>query len=429
MVERESDQTDFTRHLLRYGRDFAPDLIARAEGSWLYTEDGRAILDFSSGQMCATIGHNHPAIAKAMADSAAGVIHLDSTMLSREVVDLAEKLTAHLPDPLNRALFLNTGGEANEAAIRLAKMVTGRHEVVALTGSWHGTTSGASAATYAHGRRGYGPSMPGAMAIPAPNCYRCPLRKSPDSCAMACLDMGFELIDASATASPAALIMEPVQSAGGIIVPPVGYPARAQEKCRERGMLLIFDESQTGLGRTGRMFAFEHEGVVPDILTLSKTLGGGLPLSAVLTSDEIAEDSAKQGYSHYTSHASDPLTAAVGLAVLSVIEDENLAERAEETGAYLSQGLQRLQDRFQIIGDIRGHGLLQGVEIVSNPADKTPGYDQIAALTQMAYDRGLNLNKVGGPHCVWRLAPPLNITRAEIDKALAILEEVFSGLA
>lgn len=419
------NEPGFARHLLRYGRDFAPELIARAEGSWLYTEGGRAILDFSSGQMCATIGHNHPAITDAMAQAAARVLHLDSTMLSREVVELAERLTALLPAPLTRALFLNTGGEANEAAIRLAKIVTGRHEIVALTGSWHGTTSGASAATYAHGRRGYGPAVPGALAIPAPNCYRCPLRKSPNTCGMACLDLGFEMVDASATGNPAALIMEPVQSAGGIIVPPQGYLARVQEKCRERSMLLILDESQTGLGRTGRMFGFEHEGVVPDVLTLSKTLGGGLPVSAVVTSDDIAARSASLGFSHYTSHASDPLTAAVGLAVLDVIEREGLADRAAKTGARLLDRLADLQTRCPAIGDIRGYGLLLGVEIVADREDRTPGYDLIETLTSRAYERGLNLNKVGGPHTVWRLAPPLNITDAEIDTALDILEQVF----
>lgn len=427
MPGEKADNPDFTRHLLRYGRNFSPELIARARGSWLYTKSGREILDFSSGQMCATIGHNHPAIANAMASAANRVLHLDSTMLSRDVVELADRIVALLPAPLSRVQFLNTGGEANEAAIRLAKIVTGRHEIVALTGSWHGTTLGASAATYAHGRRGYGPTVPGALAIPAPNCYRCPLRKSPESCAMACLDLGFELVDASASANPAALIMEPVQSAGGIIVPPPGYHAKVLDKCRDRGMLLILDESQTGLGRTGRMFGFEREGIVPDILTLSKTLGGGLPLSAVVTSDDIAAQSARLGFSHYTSHASDPLTAAVGLAVLDVIESEGLAARAHETGTRLLERLAELQTRHPAIGDIRGHGLLLGVEIVTNRADKTPGYELIESLSNRAYALGLNLNKVGGPHSVWRLAPPLNISDAEIDIALGILDQVFES--
>ncbi len=425
MSDTQNTSPNYARHLLRYGRDFAPDLIARAEGSWLYTEDGRSILDFSSGQMCATIGHNHPAITAAMVDAASRVLHLDSTMVSRDVVDLAERLVALLPDPLNRVQFLNTGGEANEAAIRLAKIVTGRHEIIALTGSWHGTTSGASAATYAHGRRGYGPTVPGALAIPAPNCYRCPMRKSPDTCGMACLDLGFEMVDASASANPAAMIIEPIQSAGGIIVPPDGYLARVKEKCRERGILLIFDESQTGLGRTGRMFGFDHEGVVPDILTLSKTLGGGLPLSAVITSDDIADRSAALGFSHYTSHASDPLTAAVGLAVLNVIESEGLAAKADETGTRLLASLADLQSRHPVIGDIRGHGLLLGVEIITGEGDKTPGHALIERLTKRAYALGLNLNKVGGPHSVWRFAPPLNISAGEIETTLEILERVF----
>lgn len=413
------------RHLLHYGRDFQQELIVRTKGSYLYSENGRAILDFSSGQMCATIGHNHPAIIAAMEKAGESVIHLDSTMLSPDVIALADTLCNLLPEPLNKVQFLNTGGEANEAAIRLAKIATGKFEIIGMAGSWHGTTTGAASATYAHGRKNYGPVMPGSLTIPAPNCYRCPIGNSVDKCNLACLEFGFEMIDATSVGEVAAMIVEPVQSAGGIIVPPKGYLKRLRELCDQRDILLIYDESQTGLGRVGTMFGFEEEGVIPDILTLSKTLGGGLPLSAVITSDNIAKAARERGFSHYTSHTSDPLMATVGLAVVDVIIDEKLHQRAFELGQYLQTRLGELQKRYDIIGDVRGRGLLLGVEIIADAATRQPGHELITSLTQKCFALGLNLNQVGGPHSVWRIAPPLTISKQEIDQAIEIMDKAF----
>ena len=216
------------------------------------------------------------------------MLHLDSTMLSPDVVELADRLCGLLPPSLSKAQFLNTGGEANESAIRFAKIASGRFEVIGMAGSWHGTTTGASSATCAHGRKNYGPAMPGLLASPAPNAYRCPIRRCREHCDMTCLDIGFDMIGATSVGSEVALIVEPIQSAGGIVVPPEGYFQRLRDHCESRGILLISDEAQTGLGRVEAMFAFEEVGVVPDILTLSKTLGGGVPLSAVVASEEVA---------------------------------------------------------------------------------------------------------------------------------------------
>jgi 2,2-dialkylglycine decarboxylase (pyruvate) len=364
-----------------------------------------------------------------MARAGRTVLHLDSTMLSPDVVALADRLCGLLPEPLGKVQFLNTGGEANEAAIRLAKIATGRFEVIGMAGSWHGTTTGAASATYAHGRKNYGPAMPGSLAIPAPHCYRCPIRHCRERCDMACLDAGFDMIDAISVGSEAALIVEPIQSAGGIVVPPDGYFKRLREHCDRRGILLILDEAQTGLGRVGDLFAFEGDGVVPDILTLSKTLGGGLPLSAVVASESVAEKGREGGFAHYTSHASDPLTATVGLAVIDVILGENLAERAKTVGAQLKDRLLELQDRHEAIGDVRGRGLLLGVEIVADRETREPGHDLIAALTERCFALGLNINRVGGPHSVWRIAPPLTIGEAEIDSAIEIMDRAFREIA
>lgn len=422
-------RTAVDRHMIRYTAEFFPSFIVRASGSYIYDENGRAILDFTSGQMCATLGHNHPAITSAIEKSCREVIHLFSGMLAPAVAELAQRMAALLPEQLQKLIFLNTGGESNEAALRLAKMHTGGFEIVALGGSWHGTTAGAGSHTYASGRRGYGPAAPGAMAIPEPNCYRCPIRHCRDRCDLACLEVGFRQVDMQSVGQLAAVIAEPILSAGGIIVPPEGYFARLRALCEERGMLLIFDEAQTAFGRVGSNFEFENTGVVPDILSMSKTLGGGLPLSATATGAVIEEDCHRKGYAHYTSHVSDPLPAQVGLAVLDVLAQEDLAARAAEMGDYLRRGLLALQERFEVIGDVRGRGLLIGVELVKDRETREPAHALGLEITRECMARGLNMNirQVPTRGAVWRIAPPLTVSRQEIDTALSILEEALVG--
>jgi len=416
------------KHLLHYGRDFVREFISHAAGSYIYTSENRAIIDFSSGQMCATLGHNHPAILDAMKRAGESVIHLDSTMLSPAIAHLGKALCDLLPEQLSKVLFLNTGAESNEAAIRLAKLYTDCFEIVGMTGSWHGTTYGAASTTYAHGRKGYGPSMPGALAIPAPNCYRCPIAQCKSKCNLACLEFSFDYLDSVSVGSIAAVLVEPIQSAGGIIVPPEGYLKKLRAWCDERSILLIFDEAQTGLGRVGANFAFEIEQVVPDILSLSKTLGAGVPLAATICSPEIAATTRDKGFSHFTSHASDPLTVEVGLAVVRTLVADKLAARADEMGQYLMSGLRALQQRHEAIGDIRGRGLLIGVEIVKDRETRAPDKEQIASVSDRCFELGLNINRVGGPLSVWRIAPPMTISKAEIDLSLDILDEALTSV-
>ena len=420
-----------TDQLIRYGGEFPDFLIERAAGSWLTAEDGRRILDFTSGQMCATLGHGHPAILDAMREAGDRVVHLFSGFLSRDVTELARELMALLPAPLARAMFLSTGAEANEAALRLAKLHTEGHEVLAFAGSWHGMTGGAASSTYSAGRRGYGPGMPGTMALPTPNPYRCPIAHCRDRCDMTCLDAGMALADAQSVGEPAAVIAEPILSAGGIVPLPDGYLARLQEHCRERGMLLVLDEAQTALGRVGAMFAFERHGVVPDLLTLSKTLGGGLPLSATVTTDAIEQDAAEKGFLHFTSHVSDPLPAAVGRAVLQTVVAEGLPGRAATLGARLRAGLEELQRRHEPIGDVRGEGLMLGVDLVTDRATRTPDQPYGTAVTERCLELGLNVNvvKFPGLGSVLRIAPPLTIAPEEIDLGLEILDRALGDCA
>lgn len=429
-VEAHADTPAWDRHLVRYGMEFVPRLIARARGTVLWDDEGREILDFTSGQMCATLGHNHPRILEAIRRACDGALHLYSGMASPPVVALAERLTALMPPRLSKAMFLSTGAEANEVALRMAKLHSGRHEVVGLTGSWHGMTAGAAASTYVAAHQGYGPTVPGTMAIPAPYAFRCPVRHCRDQCDMTCLDVGFDMVDAQSTGSLAAVIAEPVQSSGGVVVPPEGYFQRLAEKCRERGMLLIMDEAQTAFGRLGANFAFEVFGVEPDFVALSKTLGGGLPLAATVTTEAIEADCHAKGFLHATSHVSDPLPAEVGRAVLDGLEEEELNDRALAMGGHLKDGLMALQQRHEVIGDVRGFGLLLGVELVRDRHTRAPDPERGRAITRKCMELGLSMNivSVGRMASVWRIAPPLTVTKEELDRGLAILDEAITAV-
>jgi 2,2-dialkylglycine decarboxylase (pyruvate) len=425
------------RHLIRYVPGFAPFLVERASGSWLWDRDGNRVLDFTSGQICSTIGHNHPRIVEAIRNACDRVLHLNSWMLSEEVVRLAARLAELLPTPLERVILLNTGSESNEIAMRIAKLATGRFEIVGLDQSFHGLTAGVASVTYSVTHHGYGPQLPGTFAIPAPYAYRCPVRRLPSGtagcpgCDLSCLERGFESFDANSAGSLAATIAEPVLSAGGVIDPPPGYLRRLAELTRARGGLLIVDEAQTGFGRLGTMFGFEQDDVVPDIVTVSKTLGGGLPLAATIISADLEERIVERGFVHVTSHVSDPLPAAVGLAVLDVITQEHLPERAAAMGGRLRAGLLELADRHPIIGEVRGRGLLVGVELVIDRETREPAEGLGARATDECLARGLSMNIVRhiGANSVWRIAPPLTVSEEEIDLALSIIDESLAATA
>jgi len=420
--------TRANRHMLRFGGQFVPFVPTRAEGAFLHDADGRRVLDFTSGQMSAILGHCHPEIVAVIRDAAAHLDHLFSSMLSPPVVDLAEALAALVP-ALPRVMLLSTGGEANEAAIKIAKLVTGGWEVVGFAQSWHGMTGGAASATYKAGRRGYGPAAVGSFAIPAPNAFR---PRFAGVSWEAELDDAFALVDRQSTGNLAAFIAEPVLSSGGIIDLPVGYLRALKRHCEARGMKLILDEAQTGLGRTGTMFAFERDGVVPDILVLSKTLGAGLPLSAVMVGEQISRACDERDFLFYTTHVNDPLPAAVGLKVLEIVQRDGLAARAAALGSRLKDGLRTLQSRFPWIGDVRGRGLLLGVEFIDETAGQRRSAEQLSdAVTDRALALGLSANivRAGNSGGVMRIAPPLTVRDEEIDLGLELLGEAMRSVA
>ncbi len=428
MTAESSPVSDFRDHLIRYGGDLYPEVIERAEGCYVWDAAGNKVLDFTSGQMCATVGHSHPRVVAAIKKSCDTALHLFSGMIPRSVVQLAEAIAKIVPKPLRRSLFVNTGSECNDAAIKMAKLSTGGFEVVGLGGSWHGVTGNAGSVSFASDRKGYGPGMPGSFVIPEPNAYRCPVKHCRDKCDRTCMKIGFEMYDMQSTGASAAVIAEPVISAGGVIVPPEGYFEALQAEARKRGMLLIFDEAQTAFGRLGHWFAAAHLGVTPDIMTVSKTLGGGMPLAGVITSDEIEARCHERGFAFYTSHVSDPLPATVGLAVLETIEQEKLLERSRTMGDYLAAGLGELQRRHEEIGDLRGMGLLRGIELVKDRETREPHHELGALTTRRCLELGLSMNIRRRPErgSVWRIAPPLTVTTADIDLAMTIFDQALT---
>jgi 2,2-dialkylglycine decarboxylase (pyruvate) len=413
--------------MMRYGGDIFPNLFKSAKGTIVVDDTGREILDFTSGQMCATIGHNHPAIVNAVNEAGKKAFHMFSGMIPEDVARLAEKVgTEWMPPSLTKSIFINTGSESNEVALRIAKMYTGGYEVIAVGGSWHGVTGISSAVSFASDRKGYGVPVPGVFVLPEPNMYRPYIPElSPEDSALRSLEIGLKMFDMASTGRRAAIIVEPVISAGGVLVPPKSYMQALRKAADDRGMLLIFDEAQTAFGRIGKKTGSELFGITPDIMTLSKTMGGGLPLAAVVTTPKIEEDIHQKGFTFYTSHVSDPLLAAVGLAVLDTIKNEKLIEKSNITGAYLRNKLLSLQDKYECIGEVRGEGLLLGVELVQDRKSRLPHHKLGELTTKKCFELGLSMNIRRRPErgSVWRIAPPLTVTNEEIDKAIAILDK------
>ena len=299
-------------------------------------------------------------------------------------------------------------------------------------GSFHGFTGTAVGATYTVGRRGFGPPVPGNFAIPAPNAYHCPVRHCRDACDLTCLETGFSLLDAQSAGALAACVAEPILSTGGVVVPPPGYFPRLKALCEARGMLLVLDEAQTAFGRVGANFAFEQDGAVPDLLALSKTLGGGLPLAATVTTDAIEAACHDAHFVHVTSHVSDPLPAAVGLRRARGTRARAPRRAGRRDGQAARGGPARAPGPLRRRRRRPGRGLLWGVELVRDRASRQPDAELGARVTQRCLELGLSMNITSLPRLasVWRIAPPLTVSEGELDEGLAILDQALrEGLA
>ncbi|KAF7713572.1 Aminotransferase class III [Penicillium ucsense] len=426
------DLASATNHLLYTGIIISPVKVVRARGTYLTDEEGRRILDFTSGQRSSLLGHSHPEIVDVVKSQIETVDHLHSTMITEPVADLVLRLARLLPSPLEKTLLLNTGSESVEAGIKLAKAYTGKFEVIALTASYHGQTGAASSATFSKYRNTGLPCMPGQLAFPAPYAYGSPFQRDGKYDWEAEFDYGWSLVDRQSVGSLAAFVIEPILSGGGILELPSGYLTRLSAECKKRGIVLIVDEAQTGVGRTGKMFAFqEEEGFVPDILLLSKTLGCGVPLAALVTSAEIEKGCRNSVFYWNTTHQNDPLTAAVGNKTLEIVERDGLCQNSAERGAQLTQGLRQLQGKYGgWIGDVRGRGLLQGLELVTKSGAAMTAKDLGHAVVEKSLAGGLSCSVVPSPAqgSVIRLVPPITVSAQEIDQALQILDQSLAAV-
>jgi 2,2-dialkylglycine decarboxylase (pyruvate) len=405
-----------------------PIVFERGDGCQLWDVEGRRYLDFESGQFCMSTGHSHPRVREAVREQADRLMQIGNRFTCVPRIQLAEKLAELAPDPLARAAFCSTGSEANETAIRIAKLVTGRFEVVALMRGYHGRTGAAFALSSAarRVRRGYGPVVPGVVFVPPPYELRCPFACG--GCDRRCWRQSVEIIDRSSTGEPAAVIVEPVIGAGGIIPVDPGWLREVRAFCDERGALLIADEALTGMGRTGRWFAFEHAGVVPDIVVVSKALGGGVPAAAILTTAEVAEEALARKFIQAASHQGDPFQCAVALANIDVMESEGLLENARAMGEVLHAGLRELVARHAIAGEARGIGLIQGLEIVEDGAEapELAGEVSVACLERGLIVGGLRPGLIEGN--TLRLAPPLVVEETQVHEALRLLDDALTAV-
>lgn len=401
-----------------------PVAVAKAEGATVWDQDGREYVDCFAGIAVVNAGHRHPkviAAAKAQMDE---VVHAATYIYHVPVVaELGKRLAEITPGRMSKTFFGNSGAEGIETAMRMAKAYTGKREIITLTHSFHGRTAGTLSITGNKARKTRGgPYLPGVAFAPAPYVYRNPFgTDDPEEVAERCATMVEWAIDYQSSGDVAAFIAEPVMGEGGILVPPASYFRRVKEILDRHGILFIADEVQSGYGRTGTMFAIEHFGVEPDIMVLAKGIADGFPLSATIAPPEIA-DSLRPG-EHLSTFGGNPVSCAAGLANIEVMQEERLPEASARKGERAMNRLRAMAESHPLIGDVRGLGLMIGVEMVRDRATKEPAAKEAAAIRRLAREAGVLIGVGGQGGNVVRIQPPLVIEDAALDHALDVVEE------
>jgi 4-aminobutyrate aminotransferase-like enzyme len=400
--------------------------IARGSGCTLVDADGNEFLDFFAGVAVASLGHSHPRFVKAL--QAQLERWTVGSFTSEARLALLEILAELAPGALRRTQLYSGGAEAVEAALRLAKSYTKKFEVVGFWGGFHGKTGGVIGLIGDEWKQHWGPLPTGTHLVPYADCYRCPFKLRYPDCGMACLEFAREQIKVATAGEIAAIIVEPMQGTAGNIVPPPEFLPGVQAIAKEHGALLIADEMITGFGRTGKMFGSEHTDTEPDVMTIGKGFGCGFPVTGLISTDAITESLpfAKPSSSS-SSYGGNPLAATAALTTVQTIIDENLVENAERVGAVLLRGLRELQEKYEFVGDVRGKGLLIGMDLVTDRQTKTPLPRRASeAIFLGALRRGLLLM---GYFPRVRINPPLVLTEGEARDGVAILDEVFGEVA
>lgn len=406
-----------------YGR-FYPLVVESGKGCIVKDVDGNEFIDFNSGLVCMNVGHNHPKVVSAIKNQCDRFLHYSNTdFYYEEVVDLADRLAHITPgSPEKKVFFGNSGAEAIEAAVKLAKWHSRRQLFIAFISAFHGRTVGALSFTSSKPtqRRSFFPLMPGVTHVPYGYCYRCPYKLTFPECHYWCVDFIDEYVLQKyiPPEDTAAILVEPVQGEGGYVVPPPEYHQRLKKLADKYGLLFIDDEVQSGMGRTGKWFAIEHWGVEPDILCTSKALASGLPLGACIAKAKVMD---WVPGSHASTFGGNPLSCVAASAVIDVIKEEKLLENATKQGVYIMKRLNELKEKNEIVGDVRGKGLMVGMEIVEDKESKKPAPQKVTEIMMRSWKRGVNVISCGASTI--RIAPPLIITKELVDSALDIIED------
>ncbi|HEY3398358.1 MAG TPA: aspartate aminotransferase family protein [Armatimonadota bacterium] len=405
----------------------APVVWDHAQGCVVTDVDGNTYLDWTSGVLVTNVGHCHPHLVEAVRQQAGRLLN-NYECPTAERISAAKMMVETTPANLDRTFFMSTGSEATEAAMRVAKRYTGNFEIISFTGGFHGRTYAAAAAGGLAGpKRQYGPIMPGVIKTLYPYCYRCPLGKTCDNCSMECFDLMESLVLASSTGSLAGLIIEPYQGAAGFIFPPEGFLPRLEAWARERGIIFILDEVQSSYGRTGKMYAAEWEDLHPHLMSVGKGIGSGIPVSALMAEAEVI--GALQPGEMSSTAGGNPVSSAAVIAVLEIIAKENLVENSRRLGEIMKARLLEIQQKCPYLGDVRGRGLIVGLEFVKDQQTKEPAPELIRQIIDRAAQAGVLCGSVGIYGNVLRVAPPLVITEDELHESLDIMEEVLTNLS
>jgi len=405
----------------------APVVWQSAKGCLVNDVDGNVFIDWTSGVLVTNVGHCHPHLVKATQRASEDLLN-NYECANTYRIEAAERLVKALPKPLDKCFFLSTGAEAIEGALRLMKRYTGKYEILSFEGGFHGRTPGAaSVGGLAGPKKKYGPTIPGTIRAPYPNPYRDPLGLcdgAPDY--KKYFDYLEYIIATNSTGSLAGVIVEPYQGAGGFIFPPKGWLKKLREWAKSKGLLFTLDEVQASYGRTGKMWAAEHEDIQPDLLVLGKGIGSGVSVSAVCSTSEIFGCLAKGEMS--STYGGNPVSSAAVTAVLDIFEKENLVENSRKMGAYMKERLDKMAAKCPYLGDVRGQGLIMGLEFVKDKKTREPAPELVRAVIDRGAAKGLLVGSVGMYGNVLRVGPPLVITRELADESLAIMNEVLSNL-
>ncbi len=398
-----------------------PLVVDHAKGQFVCDIEGRQYLDFFGGIVTVSVGHSNPKVTENIKKQMDKVQHTSTAHLTEAMVALAEKMAAIAPGRLKKCYFTNSGSEANEVAVITARMYTGNQEILALRHGYSGHTQLTKSMTGMSTWRKAGLAPQAVVHAPGPYCYRCPYGLTYPSCDLHCAKDIEEVIKTSTGGAVAAMLAETIQGAGGFIVPPPGYFKIVSNIVRNYGGLFIADEVQTGFGRTGKKwFGIEHWEVEPDIMTMAKGMANGAPVGCTITRPEIAD--AYKGLT-ISTFGGNPVTCAAAKATIDLIEEERLMDNAAELGARFREGLESLKEKFEVVGDVRGMGLMQGFELVKSKKAKEPAPELTNQLMEATRANGLLVGKGGLYANVIRMSPPLNITRDNVNTALAILDK------